>query len=85
MVRMNTCEILEQKTWVEASIDEVLARRELGHTVSTRCPECHGRVRAHKSANNGMDAHFEHLQAHEGCFNSTTFNGRRTQHPKPIS
>lgn len=84
MARMIVCEVSSQKAWATATIHEVLERRARGHRLKIRCPECQGQVRAHKEANNGMQAHFEHLEAHKGCSNSTTFNGRRTQHPKPI-
>jgi hypothetical protein len=50
-----------------------------------RCVDCDGRVRAHKQANNGMRAHFEHIHAHAGCSLGACFNGDRTPHPQSLT
>lgn len=49
-----------------------------------RCPECHGRVRAHKEGTTGQRAHFEHFAAHSGCSLKPTFRGVRSRHPEAL-
>ena len=61
--KMITCEVQSGNEWTTISIDEALARRER----NGRCVECHMPVRAHRQANNGMAAHFEHLAKNPLC------------------
>jgi len=58
------CEVYAHKVW--QGIDLALALR-MSKTRIKRCPECHGRVRIHSAASNGMRAHVEHFARHPGC------------------
>jgi hypothetical protein len=49
-----------------------------------RCPECHGRVRAHTAGKNGMKAHMEHLERNPGCPRGDCFDGTPRRHPKAL-
>lgn len=82
MVKATTCEVKRDGRWQEIHITDALALRE---ATLMRCVECQGRVRAHRTAVNGMGAHFEHLVAREGCSRSTSFRGVRVQHPERLS
>ena len=83
-MEIDTCEVKVGKDWVVITIDKAL---ELHPDRIKRCPECHGKVRAHKTSVDGMRAHFEHFDAHAGCSRSrgVRFSGRSTRHPKAIS
>lgn len=58
------CEVRHGNDWVTITIEEALERFQ---GEDKRCPRCHGRVFPHKKYSNGVAAHFEHKQAHEGC------------------
>lgn len=76
------CEIKIGGRWTVVAIDDALQsyRDEL-----KRCPECHGRVRAHKAGTTDQRAHFEHMNANPGCSTKpSTFNGHRARHPHAI-
>ncbi|MGO4639590.1 hypothetical protein AB4Z43_14215 [Mesorhizobium sp. 2RAF45] len=75
-------EMWANKAWLEVSIVDALDRFDASR--KKRCPECHGQVRAHRSGDDGMRAHFEHFIAHAGCSKSTAFAGTRYRHPKAI-
>jgi hypothetical protein len=47
--------IIESRLGTTAGAPQILASR-------VRCPECHGRVRAHGVGRDGMAAHFEHYE-----------------------
>lgn len=49
-----------------------------------RCPECHGRVRAHKAGKDGQKAHMEHYERHAGCSRGDSFKGSPSPHPRAI-
>lgn len=78
------CEVKVGKKWVTVSIDRALG---LHPDRVKRCPECHGKVRAHKAGVDGMRAHFEHFIAHDGCSRSRSvkFSGASTTHPRPLT
>ena len=76
------CEMRSNLGWESVGIMDALGRR--GEDM--RCPECNGRVRAHSPANNGMRAHFEHVERHLGCSTKNRGIGAgRTLHPAPLS
>lgn len=81
MVLAVRCDVWRGDVWEEIGIDEALPIRS---EYLMRCCECHGRVRAHKKANNGMRAHFEHRIAHKGCRRSTRFSGTPSLHPDAV-
>lgn len=90
MVKATKCELWRGDRWEEIDIDEALDIRAKTSTryrqkFPMRCCDCHGRVRAHKRANNDMRAHFEHLVAHEGCRRSTKFAGTQSRHPEALT
>ena len=82
MVKAVICDVWRGNRWEEIDIDEALSIRS---QYLMRCCECHGRVRAHREANNGMRAHFEHRLAHNGCRRSTKFSGTRSPHPDALT
>lgn len=81
MVLAAECYVWRGGVWEKISITEALPIRS---EYLMRCCECHGRVRAHRLANNGMRAHFEHRRAHKGCSRSTGFSGTQSPHPDPV-
>jgi len=81
MVKAVTCEVWRGNRWEEIDIDKALPIRS---EYLMRCCECHGRVRAHRLADNGMRAHFEHRVAHSGCGLSTKYSGTDSLHPDAI-
>jgi hypothetical protein len=80
----DTCELKIGDEWAPLRVDAALG---INSERVKRCPECHGRVRAHKASVDGMRAHFEHFEAHAGCSRSRSvpFIGISTIHPKAIS
>jgi hypothetical protein len=76
------CEVRSGKGWTSLNVAAVL---DLPFKPALRCPECHGPVRAHKQANNGMRAHFEHLTLHTGCSRGSNFDGRKRPHPDALT
>jgi hypothetical protein len=80
----DSCKAKVHGTWTSITIDEALGAYA---DYLKRCPECHGRVRAHRRAKNGMRAHFEHHRAHAGCSLSrgVPFSGHHSIHPEAIS
>ena len=85
MPRMVECEINRASPWERVSIEEVLSLRgrNEGPDGRLRCPECHGRVRAHE-AGGAAAAHFEHLVKFEGCPLGSCFSGTRGRHPDAV-
>ena len=82
MPRSEQCEIPKAAdSWRLIGIDDALG---LKGRVVMRCRECHGAVRPHAASEDGMAAHFEHLQAHEGCSLGVVFNGTKSRHPSPL-
>ena len=80
--RADACEVQVKGVWVPVSLDEALNRLDASRT--KRCVECHGQVRAHRRGDNGMAAHFEHLERHEGCSFGASFNGVKTPHRRSL-
>lgn len=79
----DTCEVKVQNGWIVIPIAKALS---LHPERVKRCPECHGRVRAHSEGNDGMRAHFEHCRAHVGCSRSFKHDGStRSRHPQAVS
>jgi len=75
-------EIKSGGEWACQSIDDALQSFN-GHDM--RCPNCHGRVFAHKPYSNGTPAHFEHQTAHHGCLLSGYhFSGVAKPHPDAL-
>lgn len=81
MVKAVICDVWRGNRWEEIDITEALPIRS---EYLLRCCECHGRVRAHRQANNGMPAHFEHRVAHSGCGLSTKYSGKGSLHPDAV-
>jgi len=48
-----------------------------------RCPECHGRVRAHGVGKSGT-AHFEHFENNPGCSLGYNFDGIKRRHRRRL-
>lgn len=78
---MTVAELSANKTWVSIDIDTALS---MPRTRLMRCPDCHGRIRAHKAGRDGQKAHMEHYERHEGCARGDCFNGSATRHPKAL-
>jgi hypothetical protein len=76
------CEVWANKSWEAIGITLAL---KMPNTRRKRCPECHGRVRSHAEANNGMRAHMEHYKAHSGCSRSVSFDGTASPHPEVMT
>jgi hypothetical protein len=76
-----SCELKVFGGWQPITLDEVLS---LHPSRIKRCPVCHGRVRAHKAADNGMVAHFEHYERHPGCHLGDCFDGNPRPHRKAL-
>lgn len=75
------CEVSLGRGWQRIGIDDALRLRP----ERMRCPECHGRVRAHRQGTTGQRAHFEHFQTHTGCSRKpSTFSGHRSLHPDAL-
>jgi hypothetical protein len=65
MPRSGQCEIPRAANeWRTIAVGDALG---LKGRVLMRCPECQGEVRPHAASEDGIAAHFEHLQAHAGC------------------
>jgi hypothetical protein len=76
------CEVKVKGAWLSVTIDKALG---LHPERVLRCPECHGRVRAHNaSEDGGMRAHFEHRVGHEGCSRGHYFKGHSSPHPRRL-
>jgi hypothetical protein len=75
------CEVFARNEW--QGIDLQLALK-MPNTREKRCPECHGRVRAHSVGSNGMKAHMEHFERHKGCSRGNYFDGTATLHPSAL-
>jgi nitrate/TMAO reductase-like tetraheme cytochrome c subunit len=82
MVDEVACEVQDRGEW--KPIDLALALR-MPNTRLKRCPECHGRVRAHSAGMNGMRAHMEHHSRHKGCARGDCFGGVSTLHPDALT
>ena len=76
------CEFKVRGEWQR---NDIAAALKMAAGELKRCPECHGRVRAHKAGTTGQRAHFEHLRAHAGCSLKPGFSGRRSLHPEALS
>jgi hypothetical protein len=76
------CELFANKAWVSVDIDTALKmpKRRL-----MRCPECHGRVKAHRVGADGQREHMEHYERHIGCSRGDCFNGVSSLHVKALS
>lgn len=75
------CEIKIAGRWTIVDIEDAL--RSYGDEIK-RCPECHGRMRAHNAGTTDQRAHFEHYVRHKGCSLKSGFSGRRERHPHAI-
>jgi hypothetical protein len=76
------CEVKVRGAWVTISLRDALT---LDKDRIKRCPECHGRLRAHGIGRNGEAAHFEHYEANPGCMWSYTYDGgAQRMHRKPV-
>ena len=77
-----SCELWNGRHWVSITIEQAL---ELPSRRRKRCPECGGRVRAHKASDDGiMAAHFEHFERHPGCSLGDSFDSNRRPHPEAL-
>jgi hypothetical protein len=75
------CELRVREGWQPITLEEALA---LHPSRIKRCPICHGQVRAHQAAHNGMMAHFEHVELHPGCYLGSDFDGNPRPHRKAL-
>lgn len=76
------CEVFVDKSWQPLTLDEALTS---SRSLCLRCPDCGGPVRVHRASVNGMRAHIEHLQRHEGCPRSSSFAGTARPHPSALT
>ena len=74
-------EVSHNGRWQEITLELALGPHK-GELM--RCPECHGPVRAHKTAVNGMRAHMEHKIRNDGCSRGNSFNGKPARHPNAV-
>jgi hypothetical protein len=86
MNRNATCEIEHvrdgKQYWERISVEEALG---FDRSEKKRCPECHGRVRLHRTGNvKSSPAHFEHLKRHGGCSHSMEYDGVSRPHPDAL-
>ena len=77
-----TCEMRVRGAWEVITLDDALNRFDASR--EKRCIECHGQVRAHRLSSNGMKAHFEHYERHDGCSLGNSFSGARARHRRPL-
>ena len=80
--KAEACEMRVRGQWVTIPLDDALDKYDASR--EKRCIECHGAVRAHREGDNGMRAHFEHLDKHEGCSRGNYFNGTKMPHRKAL-
>jgi hypothetical protein len=76
-----SCELRSIEGWQPISLADAL---RLAPSRVTRCPVCHGRVRAHQADIDGMVPHFEHYQLHAGCYLADAFDGNPRPHRKAL-
>lgn len=81
MEKIATCELKAHGKW--QPIELALALR-MPRERQMRCPECHGRVRAHSAGRNGQVAHFEHYENNSGCSLGFNFDGTSRKHRKAL-
>jgi hypothetical protein len=79
MPKSTECEVRGSDGWERMAISDALLNRFL----EMRCPECHGRVRAHKEGTTGQGAHFEHIKVHAGL--QLWFGMERAEQPSSNS
>jgi hypothetical protein len=75
------CEIKSFGCWEQIPLEQALG---MPKDRLMRCPECHGRVRAHSTGKNGEAAHFEHHERNPGCSLGHYFDGTKKLHRKVI-
>ncbi len=78
---MVVAELFAYKTWTPIELSVALT---IPRTRRMRCPECKGRIRAHKEGSDGQKAHMEHYEAHTGCSRGNSFNGEVSHHPRAL-
>lgn len=77
-----TCEVRVRGIWTSVTLEDAL---RLDKDRVKRCPDCHGRVRAHGTGRNGEQAHFEHFEANPGCMWCHNYDGAgKRMHRKPL-
>jgi hypothetical protein len=79
---MIVAELYANKQWHSIEIELAF---QMGPSRLMRCPDCHGRVRAHKAGTTGQRAHMEHYERHCGCSRSAAFGGERPPHPSALT
>jgi hypothetical protein len=77
-----TCELYANQTWNSIGISDAL---RMPRSRMMRCPECHGRVRAHRQGTTGQREHFEHYERHKGCSRGDCFDGNLRKHFAALS
>lgn len=75
-------ELHANRTWNPISIAVALS---MPRSRRMRCPECHGRVRAHREGTTGQRAHMEHYERHTGCSRGDCFDGNSRPHPRALT
>lgn len=73
------CDLKIRGAWQAITLEQAL-RLDKGRLM--RCPECHGRVKAHSAGRDGMAAHFEHRENNPGCTLGYNFDGTQRVHRK---
>lgn len=75
-------ELWADAKWVPITIDLAL---KMPRGRRMRCPECHGRVRAHKEGSTGQKAHMEHYERHPGCSRGDCFDRKPRPHQRALA
>ena len=77
-----TCELKLRGEWTTITLEDAL---RLDKDRLKRCPECHGKVRAHGVGKNGEAAHFEHDEKNPGCYLGNYYDGIKRMHRRPMT
>lgn len=75
-------ELFANKRWNMISVEHALS---MPRSRVLRCPECQGRVRAHREGSTGQRAHMEHYERHKGCSRGDCFDGTSRPHPRSLA
>lgn len=80
--KQHAAELHANKCWNPISLAHALT---MPRSRRMRCPECHGRVRAHRQGSDGQKAHMEHYERHVGCSRGDSYDGNSRLHPQALS
>ena len=76
------CEVRSGQGWKRLKVSVAI---DMPFKPALQCPECHGPVKPHKQAINGMRAHFEHITLHPGCSRGSDFDGQKRRHADALA